>query len=77
MKQYLLFGWNAYEAAGGWHDLNSDHDSLDAAKRAACKTGWEEFCIVDITTGEIVAEGQWTQRVIEKVTTHIGWREGK
>lgn len=43
MPAYLLFGWHAYEAAGGPNDYRGSYPTLGAAHRAAQVDGGDTF----------------------------------
>ena len=67
MKAFYLFAGHEYEAAGGFHNYMGAFDTLDAARAEALamiarEPRWKYFVpdwwhIVDINSGNIVAEG--------------------
>lgn len=59
MKRFLLFGYEVYEALGGWEDFQGAHSTAHSAKKAADEIrgddpSMSEFHIVDLNVGEII-----------------------
>jgi mannose-6-phosphate isomerase-like protein (cupin superfamily) len=49
MKKYLLFEMDKYYPKGGMNDLDSTHETLDAAQKAKLpnKYGWQEIWVIE------------------------------
>lgn len=45
MPRFLVFGWHAWDSAGGWNDFVAACDTLDAAVTAAR----EALSLADVT----------------------------
>lgn len=56
LRRYLVFGWDRYEASGGWHDFIASYDSLDEAKQVLIKAlpAQTNGQVVDTLAAEIV-----------------------
>ena len=60
MKRYLVFGWEAHEQRGGFHDFLRDFSSRDEAylyaKAAKESHKIDEYQIYDTYSGQILSE---------------------
>lgn len=54
MKQFALFTFETYYPGGGWNDFVDTYDNIEDAK--ARSKGRDNYQVVDLHTGEIVAE---------------------
>jgi len=51
---YLLFAFDTYYPAGGWHDYKGLFDTLQEAKEAGLRCGIDIFQIVSLEKLELV-----------------------
>ena len=56
MKRYAVFAFDTYYPGGGWSDFVTSHDSVAAATAAATASGRDHWEIIDLQSGETVAE---------------------
>lgn len=54
LRRYLVFGWDRYEASGGWHDFIYSYDDLDEAKQLLIKSPTHTHEQQAISAGKIV-----------------------
>ena len=71
VKRFVVFGYNNYEACGGWEDMVDSFDTLDEAKKCGDEKlsgykKWEEWglykkdnaSIIDLETGKEIGRRQ-------------------